>query len=254
VLNEAKCRIVPKQTLATEEPDLEALFDAAVDEIAQQISDEAFDADYGFQSEWDEEPPDEEDLELQATTALFDSIGQYPGQEENIERFCLPLFASSGSVHAVEHVKEAFKKRASMAQIYVSYLAKFIDDAGVREFLIQMFKDADLADWQRMWVAAALLQGSSPGVPAVGTALTLLKDTTRHDALRAVAAVIVGRYGDHARRKSLATLYPSVSDYVKSAIYYSSRWWPGAEKANAKAMWGAHGELHEFLTIAMSKT
>lgn len=82
VLNEAKSVIMPKSALMSEEPDLEALFSAAVEEISEQVDDDDFDADYGFQSDWeDEEDGDEEegDLELKATVMLFDSIDEYPG-------------------------------------------------------------------------------------------------------------------------------------------------------------------------------
>jgi len=93
VLNENKSALMPKSSLMTEEPDLESLFSDAVDEIADQIDEDDFDVDYGFQSEWDDDDSDddtEEDLELKATTVLFDSISKYPGQEENIERFACP--------------------------------------------------------------------------------------------------------------------------------------------------------------------
>jgi hypothetical protein len=109
VLNEAKSVIMPKSALITEEPDLETLFAAAVAEVASQVDDDDFDADYGFQSDWDDEEVDEEDLELQATTVLFDALAEYPGHEENIERFCLPLFLKAGSSYAVEHVLNSFK-------------------------------------------------------------------------------------------------------------------------------------------------
>ena len=143
ILNEAKSVIIPKSALITEEPDLEALFAAAVAEISNQIDDDDFDIDYGFQSEWDDEETDQEDLELQATTLLFDSHSEYPGHEENIERFCLPLFLKAGSDYAVEHVMDSFKKRPSMSQIYASYLAKFLDTDGVHEFQLGLLKDRE---------------------------------------------------------------------------------------------------------------
>jgi hypothetical protein len=110
VLNENKSVLMPKSALRTEEPDLESLFTAAIDEIRNQADDEDFDADYGFQSEWNEEEVGDEDLELGATKLLFDSLSEYPGQEENIERFCLPLFSKAGADYALEHVLDAFKK------------------------------------------------------------------------------------------------------------------------------------------------
>ncbi|PWB89689.1 hypothetical protein C5688_14745 [Methylocystis sp. MitZ-2018] len=256
VLNEAKCVIMPKGNLITEEPDLEELFDDAVKEISGQVDDDDFDADYGFQSEWeDEETEDdeEEDLELKATEILFDSIETYPGHEENIERFCLPLFAKAESDYAVEHVMDAFKKRPAMSQIYASYLAKFLTTANVRKFLVSLLEEDLLADWQKMWTLAALLQVKPVDDLAIKAAVKILKDANRHDALRAVAAVYIGRYGDLDRRKGLVTLYPKVSSYIQSAIYYSSLYWHGIERSNAKANWGGHGSLNLLLTAALTK-
>jgi hypothetical protein len=254
VLNEAKSVIMPKSALLTEEPDLEALFANAVDEIASQIDDEDYSADYGFQSEWDDdEEVHEQELELQATQLLFNSVSDYPGQEENIERFCLPLFASAGSDYAVSHVLDSFKKRPSMSQIYAAYLVKFLGTPQVDNFLMDQLQDSTLVDWQRMWVLAALMQADRATDSGIKSALDLLKDANRHDSLRAVAAVYVGSFGDHTRRKALVSLYPSVSSYVQSAIYYASARWPGVEKRNAKASWSAHSALNILLTNAINK-
>jgi len=256
ILNEAKSVIIPKSSLITEEPDLEALFADAVAEISEQIEDDDFDADYGFQSEWDDDNEEElgdEDLELLATTVLFDSLSEFPGHEESIERFCLPLFSKAGSEYAVEHVLDSFKKRPSMSQIYASYLSKFIDADGVSEVLLDLLNDDSFADWQKMWVLAALSQTSKADDAAVNVALDLLKDANRHDALRAVAAIYVGRFGDHARRKALNSIYASVPNYIQVAIYFSSREWPGVERSNAKSNWSGHSPLHVLLTTAMKK-
>jgi hypothetical protein len=253
VINEAKSVILPKSALITEEPDLETLFEDAVDEISNQVEGTDFGASYGFQSEWQDEETEEEELELRATTILFDSLSRYPGHEENIERFCLPLFSKAGSDYAVQHVLESFKKRPSMSQIYASYLARFLDEDGVRQFLLKLLNDPSLFDWQRMWVLGALSQAETSDDGAVRIALNVLRDANRHDALRAVAAIYVGRFGDHTRRKSLISSYPSVSNYVQAAIYFSSRLWSGVERANAKASWSRHGLLHDLLGAGMSK-
>ena len=256
VLNEAKCVIMPKNNLITEEPDLEELFNDAVDEISEQVEDDDFDADYGFQSEWndpDSDAVEDEDLELKATEILFDSIETYPGHEESIERFCLPLFAKADSDYAVAHVMDAFRKRPAMSQIYASYLAKFLSENKVREFLTDTLDDDALADWQKMWTLAALFQVSPSDTKAVKSSSKILKDANRHDALRAVAAIYIGRYGDLDRRKSLGTIYPKVSTYVQAAIYYSSRYWKGVERSNAKANWGGLGPINALMTAGLSK-
>lgn len=270
VLNENKSIIMQKKQLLTEEPDLEALFEAAVAEISPQLEDDEFDVDYGFQSEWDEEIDDEDsddagdnhgdsekeasmELELQATILLFDSLTKYPGHEESIERFCLPLFARSVSDYAVEHVLKSFKSRPSMSQIYAAYLARFLHDDNVVRFLTGLVEDTSLVDWQKMWILAALSQVEAADENSVKVAFNVFKDPLRHDALRAVAAIYVGRFGDHSRRIALGKSYASVSDYVKAAIYFSSRNWTGVERGNAKGNWGAQGSLNSMLTIAMGK-
>lgn len=267
-LNENKCKILPKNLLHTMEPDLDALFQAAVDEIAGQLDDDDFDADYGFQSEWadeegegdeetEEDSPESDEqnvpIELAATVSLFDSIDQYPGQEENVERFCLPLFAKANSDHAVTHVRDAFKKRPAMSQIYAAYLAKFLGDPDLRTYVGTLLADSSIGDWQKMWLVGAMMQATVPTDDEVKLGLDIAKDGTKHDALRAVAAYFVGRFGDHARRTSVRALYAQVSNYVQAAIYASTRHWPGVEFSNAKATWAGHGQLHALLTVAMKK-
>ncbi|TBY27438.1 RNA-directed DNA polymerase [Rhizobium leguminosarum] len=261
VLNEAKSAIMPKSALNTEEPDLEALFDEAVEEISNQIEEADFDADYGFQAEWEDEDDEDEDddteknaddLELEATKVLFDAITDHPGHEETIERFCLPLFAKAVSDHAVEHVLEAFAKRPSMSQIYASYLAKFLDERKVYQFLYGSLDDDTLVDWQVMWILAALITERPVDDGPIGAALRILRAGTRHEATRATAAIFVGRYGDAARRRALVAVYGTVSPYIQAAIYFSSRYWPRVERGNAKAQWGSLNPLNEMLTKAMS--
>jgi hypothetical protein len=75
VLNEAKCMIIPKWQLHAEEPDLQSLFNDAVEEIRDQIDDEDFDADYGFQSEWEEEE-DEDDGHGQLNRLLTQAMSK----------------------------------------------------------------------------------------------------------------------------------------------------------------------------------
>ncbi|WP_024312562.1 hypothetical protein [Sinorhizobium medicae] len=184
---------------------------------------------------------------------LFDAITDHPGHEETIERFCLPLFAKAESDYAVAHVLEAFAKRPSMTQIYVSYLSKFLPDREVYDFLCERLADRSLVDWQLMWILAALITRAPLDDAPIKTALSLLRDGSVHEATRAIAAIYVGRYGDAARRKTLIGIYGMLSPYVQAAIYFSSRFWPLVERRNAKAQWGALTPLNELLTKALGK-
>lgn len=265
-LNESKSRVMAKNSLQTEEPDLEALFADAIEEISEQLNDD-FDSDYGFQSEFDDDydeedtdededkPEDDVDIELEATKALFNAIDEYPGNEENIERFCLPLFTKSHSDHAIHHVLDNFNKRPSMTQIYVSYLSKFIYNKDVEEFLFTLCEDDSLFDWQRMWILAGLMQGYEYNDDQVKMVWDLYKDANLHESLRAVAAIFVGRFGDQERQTDLVDSYASAGTYyVQSAIYFSSRWFkPKAAAATAKTSWSNLNELNELITYGFDR-
>jgi len=148
---------------------------------------------------------------------------------------------------------DAFKKRPAMTQIYASYLAKFLSQKEVADFLLGQLKGGLLVDWQTMWTLAALSQQSKADDDAVKVAISILKDGGRHEALRAVAAIFSGKFGDHSRRKALIGYYASVTPYIQAAIYFSSRSWPPVERSNAKASWGSHIALNALLTVALAK-
>lgn len=258
-LNETKSAVMPKSALFAEEPDLEELFGNAVAEISEQLDDEDAGTDYGFQKDWeDDEEEDEEsdddgeemeDLELKATQALFDSIDEFPSHKEAIERFCLPLFTKAGSDYALGYVLDQLARQPSMTQIYAAYLGKFVaEDEDVCDVLTEALENDTFFDWQKMWIAATLMQAGSATKASIKNCVALLNDANRHDALRAVAAMYVGRYGDHDRRKALFQTYQNVSEYVQLAIYFSSRRWPAVERKNARDSWGGHGQLHKLMS------
>ena len=254
-LNEAKSSLIPKSLLNAEEPDLEELFAGAVAELEDNLAEIDVDMDYGFQKDWsdDEEAEDPPDIELEATKQLFDSIDSFPGHEESIERFCLPLFTKLGSDHALEVVMASFRRRPAMAQIYCAYLAKFIDEEeNVQDFMLEQLDDESLFDWQRMWIIATLHQMTEVSDSLVKVANGILKDGERHNGLRAVAAIFVGRFGDFSRRKALFDVYGTVPEYVQAAIYFSSRDWPGPEKVNAKSSWGGQNGMNKLLSRALA--
>lgn len=259
ILNEAKCVLLSKNSISVEDPDLNSLFQDAVDEISNQFEFGDFGVDYGAQMDWfgdtEGHQADEEQekldsiIELSATKVLFDSISKYPGHEESIERFCLPLFSKSKSKYALQHVLGDFKNRMSMAQIYCSYLMNFVNENEVFESLSDWLEDAKILEWQKMWVFAALLHVAPKSNRPIKAAISILKDANKHEALRAVAAIYVGYYGDASRRIYLNSLYQTSSDYIKAAIYFSSRKWPSVERKNANISWSGNSVLNKLITI-----
>ncbi len=83
-LNETKSYLLPTAALAADEPDLDKLFANAVKEAAEEFDTSEIDADYGFQTDWEDETEvqDDGEIELQATRELFSSIANFPQNEE----------------------------------------------------------------------------------------------------------------------------------------------------------------------------
>ena len=74
----------------------------------------------------------------------------------------------------------------------------------VRDFLkTVLLEDVMYFDWQRMWVLATLLHSDEGSDEVVRRTLDLVRRSSCHDTLRAVAAIIVGKFGSYARRRSL---------------------------------------------------
>lgn len=255
-LNEAKSKILPKSMLTAEEPDLQDLFDSAIEEIRGQLDDRDFSTAYGFQEEWDWEDEGEEvddnSIHLEATKSLFDSVNLYRGYEEEVERFCIPLFIKAKSDYAIEHVVSSFEERPSMAQIYCSYLGKFIDRDEVRSFLRSKVQDTRLHDWQLMWVIGAFLQGRQHVDADIGSVMQVFNDRDRHDAVRAIAAIFVGAHGDAIRRRSLFEICADCTPYVQAAIFYISLRKSDATSNNHRTQWANRSPVNVLINQAWS--
>lgn len=256
-LNEQKSAILRKHLLATEEPDLEALFAKAVEEVHDNLADVG--GGYGFQSNWDveeEAAPHAEDLKLIATQDLFNAVAEFDGQEEKIERFCLPIFAAVSSDYACQHVMENFFDRPAMTQIYAWYLSKFIEEEEVRTFLCEALVDQRLTyGWQRMWVVAALLSDKVGLLydydSEVKACLSMMKQ--EHDAVKAVFGIFACRWGGFPRRKAIFNDYGNYSEYVRAALLFGAQFFPVQEKDNALKAWGGHSQLHELIAMSTFK-
>ena len=257
-LNEYKSKLLRSESLVIEEPDLERLFDDAFNERLEQLEEDAeIDADYGFQSEWeddDEEAARESDAELHATEVLFDSIDDFPAHVEKIERFCLPLFAAATSDYAVQYVLENFGARPAMTQIYCAYLAKFSENKEITIALEKALTDDELLyDWQRMWIFAALMRWKKVSDEVIRAALRTYTDGVRHEALRAVAAILAAKHGSFTRQKQLADSYGHTSStYLQTAVLYAARYFQNALRRASVKSWSAHSQTHAFVAKSIS--
>lgn len=257
-INESKTYLTTTQKLLADEPDLDDLFEEAISEVESDLEDEDLDINYGVLAEWFEDDVDDdqdrEDVEMRAVRRLFDAIDDFPGAIENIERFCLPLFAKFGDDYAVDHVVANLERRPAMAQIYASYLSKYLENANVATALSKgVQSDSVFFDWQRMWWAGALLRRKKISSRYVNYLVDIATSPRRHVGFRAIAAISVWKFGTYNKRRALNTAYDDAgSPYLQSAILYGSWYQGGVEKSNALAQWRAHSDLHELVAKSIS--
>lgn len=236
-LNEAKSCITTPLGLLTSDPDLDALFDAAITEVQAQYAAGAEDilTDYGFQSIWSEEDGeiDDEEIELKATELLFDQIPKYIENTEEIERFCLPLFASFGSRYAVEHVIAKLDNSPSMSQIYFSYLSVFLEDDDVKNRVCDTFINRKLTfDWEYLWNIGAIIQMAKVNDVVVASLIKVCTEDV-DDSVKALALIAAAKLGDVDRQKAVVdaiTKFHSI--YVRGAILFASRYMHKALRKN----------------------
>lgn len=229
-LNEAKSWVTTPLGLLTSDPDLDALFDDAIAEIqAQYASSETEEilTDYGFQSIWSDETNelDEQEIELKATELLFDQIQKYIENIEEIERFCLPMFAAFGSRYAVEHVLSKLDNAPSMSQIYFSYLSEFLDEEPVAHAVCGALVHRKLTfDWEYLWAIGTIIQMSSVDDAVVSSLLKLCSEDV-DDCVKALALIAVAKLGDVDRQHTVAEAIAKFhSTYVRAAILFSARY------------------------------
>lgn len=249
-LNEAKTAIVGTDRLLREETALDEMFTAAREEVEA----EALQGDwYSFQITWmPEEEPEEEELELMATEALYDQIGgvETPFDREKIEKFCLPVFAAARSTSGVDRSLTGIIERPHLTQLYASYLGALVDDNPEIVDQLSDVVNGDLTayDWQLMWVVGALLRAPNLRSEVVDQALRTLRNSSRSQGLRAVCALVVGRHGHAGQRRNLRHWYADEpSDYVRAAIVYAARYLPSRERSTAVAAWSGHSRLNALV-------
>ena len=254
-LNELKTRILPSNELVREETAVDRLFGEAVDEINQLRADDApcngdrpagsfqygFDADWGVRTDTDTECEDEKPVEVVQTERLFNQIASYPDYEDGIEKFCLPLLESAGSDIAMDHVCERILDKPHQAVLYFSYLYTFI--RGSRElvgFLENLLSSERLiSGYQKMFLLAVLLKAEKISRQKINVVLKWLQDKREDEAVRAVAAVLVGRLGTANHKKALKLEYVNEpSEYVRGAILHASRFFTKQDKKTCKRAWG----------------
>lgn len=263
LLNEGKTDILPAAKLVAEETELDKMFKDAHDEVVamDEVDGWAF---YGFQTiyedpasgeEIEQDLTDEEirtrQMELMATMSLYGKREDVSKKQvENIDKFCLPIFASARIGDAAADAIDGITARPHMSNIYASYLSRLTahDDALVEVFQDRISLAALPYDWQTMWTLATLLSAQHAPVGWVDEALRILRDGRRAEGLRAICTLFAAKFGNASQRRLLKQHYSDeTSSYVQAAILFSSRYFPKSERDTCVSAWGGHSLTNSLI-------
>lgn len=249
-LNEYKSGIRTTHEALREETEVDALFEEAREEVREELT-EYTTSGYGFTAEWEwEEPEDEEQIDLAATERLYSAIENYPGQSDNIERFCLPLLRAAGSEHAMDAVLNHLLEKPHLTSYYHAYLSRFVpSNKDLVSALESVVRSPKLVmDYERMYVLGSLFAAESVKPLTVNSALQWLENKRIAEETRAIAAIFAAKHGNPTQKRTVRLAYENEpSTYVRSAILYSSRYFTAAERKTCKKAWGAHNLVNALI-------
>lgn len=259
-LNEAKSCVTTPTEILTSDPDLDALFSQAVDEIHSLHEDGGYEeiyTDYGFQTIWVtyETEDDQTEIELGATQLLYDEINKYPNNTDEIERFCLPMFAAFHSDYALDKVLNKIESTPSMSQIYFSYISNFLDNDKVVAKIESILTHMKLPyEWEYVWVLACAIKIEKASDSMVTSFINIAKNAT-HESIIALALIATAKHGDYDRQKTVVGAIQSThSDYIRGAILFSSRYMHKALRKNTLDLLENQKTLFKMIAISVKKS
>jgi len=258
-LNESKTRMIESEKLLAEETEVDRLFDEAKKEVRGTpvlVQKETF---YGFESMWTsgEEVWEEEQIELIAVRELYKKALDNEGDAEKIERFCLPYFSKAHDDIAVEETLGGVLLRPHLSKVYCSYLMPFArGDSAISQRLESIIVNEELPyDWSLMWPMAVLVEVNSVTRETIDHAISVIEDSRRLDSLRAIAAHLVSKHGTAGQRRLLKNRYElEPSSYVKSAIMFSTKYFPTDERNSCLGAWGSHSVTNSLIATAIRRS
>ena len=250
-LNESKSGILAAQEAIREETEVDDLFDAAREEVCEGLAYQ-FDG-YGLTVEWEFEEVADEAVHLAAVEQLYGAIEIYPNQAEKILKFCLPILRTANSSRAVEGVLKRLTKNSHLTRLYYAYLSRFVEnDQEIRKDLEAIvLGDGVVTNYERMYLLGCLLNANNIQQDTVNKGLRWLTSTARiAEETKAVAAIFAARHGNATQKHEVRVAYDDEpSEYVRSAILYSSRYMTPVECKTCRRAWGGHSVLNTLTSL-----
>lgn len=251
-LNEYKTGIHTADSVLREETEVDELFDAAREEVREELTQYYIETGYGFSAEWQVyDEPEEEDVEFEATERLYSAIEDHPEQSDKIEKFCLPLLRASSSDIAINSVLSNLIEKPHLTRLYHAYLSKFTpENTDLVSDLERLVNSQSLiTDYQRMYLLGSMINAPSIQRETTNSILQWLQNPNVAKETRSLSALFIAKHGNANQKRAVRQAYENEqSSYVRSAILYSSRYFTTAEKKTCKRAWGGHSYVNALIS------
>lgn len=247
-LNENKSQIIKIEDLIYEESEVDMLFDDAKSEI-----DEVLGEIYGQEIRVST-LIDYEEFETKALKHLFDQYSVSDKTRTKIDNFCIPIFGLVKDDHAVDYVLASFHERPHMAPIYAKYISEMLlVKPQLRKKIEKLIeKDYQWFDYQKMWMYYSLIQAQELDNKTVQFICRDLKDFKLNIGLRAICAILIGKFGNASQRRLLKNHYSEEpSNYVKNSILYATQFFSKDEKNTCFRAWGGHDKISSLIVASL---
>lgn len=257
-LNENKTFAVAPIALLREETELDKAIAEAKKEAAEKLTDyEEIVIETGPYGETVtdvlETEPDEDEVELEATTSIFDRLDDFKGEDrQRAENFCLSFFRRANDPIAVEYVAKRWLRHPDQAREYALYLQRFASDKGhVLEIDKMILSGADnMNDYQWAWAALLMRRMSVISSDLLKIGFDAFNNPSHHDVTRSLLVYSICNKGSAQRKKEIRDSYAKSSLLIQLAIIHSGKNFTAAERNALMKTAEAHGDIQSLMCEA----
>jgi len=257
-VNEGKSGIFETAQIRAEEIEVADRFSEMYEKVLKTGVLDYVEEGYGFRVEFDSVPLElpkgltEPEVAASAIKELFDDNSVPNELVAKIDRFAFPVLTTLADPVGIDRAVAGVISRPYLAQIYLSYLARFVDwDANLETSLKGMLIADSTGAYEKMLILATLFVAED--IADIGTAaLTLMQDRSEEEPVRALAAMVAAKFGTATQKRVVRSQYDSEgSIYMRLALLYASQFLSSGDRNTCKRLWGSHSRLAAMLAATI---
>lgn len=257
-LNEGKTFATAPAKLLREETELDKAISAAKEEAAELLTDyEVIVTETGPYGDTVEDiletPPDEEEVELEATKAVFEKLDDFSGEERHrAESFCLSFFRRAGDPAALGYVAKRWARQPDRAREYALYLNRFAQDVKHATVIDKMIRDSAHAmiEYQWAWAAFVMRRLKKVSPELLTLAFNMHRDGSQSEVVRSLLTYTVCAHASAQRKKEVRDGYGTAPTLVQLAIIHCGNHFTAGERNALMNTAQAHGEIQALMCEA----